>query len=59
MPKCIQCGSYTKFENGLCLECYQEKKGAKEDASGMTDKEYNYRFNMIKGRIAETLIQEI
>lgn len=27
--------------------------------SGLTDKEKNYRYNMIKGRIAETLIQEL
>ncbi len=25
----------------------------------MTDREYTYRYNMIKGRIAETLIQEL
>lgn len=59
MAKCIQCGSYTKFENGLCLECYTEKKTAKEVSTGLTDREHNYRFNMIKGRIAETLIQEM
>lgn len=58
MAKCIQCGSYTKFENGLCLECYNEKNKG-ESGSGMTYKESNYRFNMIKGRIAETLIQEL
>lgn len=58
MPKCIQCGSFTKYENGLCYDCYQEKNGSKE-LSGMSEKESNYRFNMIKGRIAETLIQEL
>jgi len=26
MAKCIQCSSYTKFEGGLCYECYNEKK---------------------------------
>jgi hypothetical protein len=26
---------------------------------GLTDKERTYRYNMIKGRIAETLIQEL
>lgn len=58
MPQCIQCGSYTKYEKGLCYDCYQEKNSAK-DAAGMGDREWNYRFNMIKGRIAETLIQEL
>src|SRR5258705_7888062 len=59
MAKCIQCGSYTKFEKGLCLDCYHEKNGIKGDVAGMSDKEYEYRYNMIKGRIAETLIQEL
>lgn len=27
--------------------------------SGLDDREHNYRYNMIKGRIAETLIQEL
>lgn len=58
MPKCIHCGSFTKYENGLCYDCYQEKNGSKE-LTGMSEKESNYRFNMIKGRIAETLIQEL
>lgn len=58
MAKCVQCGSYTKFENGLCYECYKEKNG-KGIESGLSDKESGYRFNLIKGRIAETLIQEL
>jgi hypothetical protein len=29
------------------------------DQPGLTDKERTYRYNMIKGRIAETLIQEL
>ena len=30
-----------------------------EDEGGLTDKEKKYRYGMIKGRIAETLIQEL
>lgn len=67
MAECTKCGDYTKFENGLCSKCYSDKKKTKsadedsahEDNSGLTDKERNYRFQMIKGRIAETLIQEL
>ena len=67
MAECTKCGDYTKFENGLCPKCYSEKKKIKsadediviDDNSGLTDKERNYRFQMIKGRIAETLIQEL
>lgn len=58
MPKCTQCGSYTKYEKGLCYDCYLDNNGSK-DQTGMSEKESNYRFNMIKGRIAETLIQEL
>lgn len=68
MPDCTTCGAYTKYEGGLCLDCYTKKKsGAKEVApparsekeGGLTEKDRNYRYNMIKGRIAETLIQEL
>jgi hypothetical protein len=31
----------------------------KDKAIGLNDKDYNFRFGMIKGRIAETLIQEL
>jgi hypothetical protein len=65
MAKCIQCGSFTKYEGGLCTKCYNEKKSDKkvqnepDDIGGLSDKDYNYRYGMIKGRIAETLIQEL
>jgi hypothetical protein len=62
MPECVQCSSYTKFQNGLCYECYQErnpKTDLSKNEAGASEKELNYRFNMIKGRIAETLIQEL
>jgi len=65
MSKCIQCGSYTKFENGLCYECYKKKNKIEYeeldefDEIGMSDTEWERRYNMIKGRIAETLIQEM
>jgi hypothetical protein len=66
MAECIKCGAYTKFNGGLCTKCYNEKtKGDKEnidfdfEESGLSDNERNYRYGMIKGRIAETLIQEL
>lgn len=59
MAECIQCSSYTKFENGLCYECYQEKSGDKSVDSVPNEKDLSKRFNNIKGRIAETLIQEL
>jgi len=56
MPACIQCGAYTKFEKGLCHLC---EITFKEDAIGLSAKDKKYRHNVIKGRIAETLIQEL
>ncbi len=67
MPECIECSSFTKYVGGLCLECYHKRKevsadvanSCKSETSGLTDKERNFRYGMIKGRIAETLIQEL
>ncbi len=69
MAECIKCAEYTKFNGGLCTKCYNEKNKKdvglenmdvdEEDEGGLTDKEKKYRYGMIKGRIAETLIQEL
>jgi hypothetical protein len=74
MAECLECGEYTKFNGGLCTKCYHKntskvsKQGSKSDSedfldddvlTGLSDKERNYRYGMIKGRIAETLIQEL
>lgn len=63
MADCIKCGAFTKFNGGLCTVCYHNQKDdiADDDASnvGLNNKEYSYRYGMIKGRIAETLIQEL
>jgi hypothetical protein len=74
MAECIECGKFTKYNGGLCTDCYNKKKAPvaavnkvvdealedfEEDESGLSDKERAYRYGMIKGRIAETLIQEL
>ncbi len=74
MAECIECGSYTKFNGGLCKKCYVINKNNEEELiedddlsfvqenneeSGLSEKDKNYRYGMIKGRIAETLIQEL
>jgi hypothetical protein len=60
MAECTKCGQYTKFEKGLCLDCYSKSKGKTEpDSNGLTDREYNSKENMIKGRIADTLVEEL
>ncbi len=66
MAECIKCGQFTKYNGGLCTKCYNEKNNKDLELEetdvqegGLTDKEKNYRYGMIKGRIAETLIQEL
>lgn len=66
MPQYLICTADTKFEGGLCYSCYKKDKSKNEletestaDIIGFSDKDRNYRYNMIKGRIAETLVQEL
>ena len=66
MAECISCGHFTKYNGGLCVKCYKDQNNKviiNDDFDfeevGLSDKERNYRYGMIKGRIAETLIQEL
>lgn len=73
MAKCTECGEFTKYNGGLCSSCYSKKHpntsllkdefeedfSEEDELPGLNDKEKKYRYNMIKGRIAETLIQEL
>jgi hypothetical protein len=64
MPDCVKCGAYTKFNGGLCTKCYYNSNEGDievfdDTMAGLSEKDYSYRYNMIKGRIAETLIQEL
>lgn len=74
MAECVNCGEFTKFNGGLCSKCYSkkgqqnvdnkspielDKDDPNDEASGLSDKEKSYRYGMIKGRIAETLVQEL
>lgn len=69
MAQCRDCGAYTKYEGGLCYNCYRRSKGKPEEEEddeliaapkgGLSDAEWERRYNMIKGRIAETLVQEL
>jgi hypothetical protein len=71
MAECILCGAYTKYPKGKCYSCFKKTSYMTADTLsddwdtsfdekiGLDDKEWNYRYSMIKGRIAETLIQEL
>jgi hypothetical protein len=66
MPTCKKCGQEAKYD--LCLKCYNEQKQEQKAApsekepietSGLSDRELEYRHNMIKVRIAEMLVEEL
>ncbi len=67
MAECIECGEYTKYNGGLCNKCYkqrnsstdEDKQNTEDETKGLSEKERDFRYGMIKGRIAETLIQEL
>jgi len=72
MAECINCGEYTKYKGGLCLSCYK-KDGKSEDVATeekepkkntektqkKTAKENPWISGVIKGRIAETIVEEL
>ncbi|NMM50748.1 hypothetical protein [Marinigracilibium pacificum] len=66
MAECIECGAFSKFEGGLCIDCFKKSKKKnnnveviEDNENGLSEKDKTYRYSMIKGRIAETLIQEL
>ncbi|MBZ5857583.1 hypothetical protein [Flavihumibacter profundi] len=66
MAECSACGSYTKYNGGLCSKCFTGQLDGKSEVSvpsannsGLSERDRNFRYGMIKGRIAETLIQEL
>lgn len=59
MPYCNQCGNKITSDYLLCAPCYKKRQGNGNGHTQLSEKERNYRFSMIKGRIAETLIQEL
>jgi hypothetical protein len=63
MARCIQCGEFTKFDGGLCLKCYREQNAQEKNdvLKGNQDpkKENSWVYNLIKGRIAETIVEEL
>ena len=54
MAECIKCGEYTKFNGGMCYKCY-----GKDTNDIVAEKENSWVYNRIKGRIAETIIEEL
>jgi len=66
MAECIQCGKFTKYNGGLCFDCYQNKDeliGTEKKSNKIEEqeskKDSSWVHNLIKGRIAETIISEL
>ena len=74
MAECIKCGEYTKINGGLCYSCYRkngkskdvavpEKEPKKEEITKQNPKiemkENPWISGVIKGRIAETIVEEL
>jgi hypothetical protein len=57
MAECTICGEYTKYNGELCLKCYKATNG--EFVSDKEEKDNSWVYNLIKGRIAETIIEEL
>jgi len=53
MPSCKKCGAYTKYNNGYCASCFKPRE------IGLSKREHKFKEDMIKGRIAEALIEEL
>ncbi|MDL5514819.1 hypothetical protein QSE00_23620 [Arenibacter sp. M-2] len=74
MAQCTNCGDYTKFDGGLCYSCYKtdgpsndvsvlekapkKKKLKKLDSIKVTE-ENPWISGVIKGRIAETIVEQL
>lgn len=74
MAECTNCGEYTKFSGGLCYSCYKEdgkskdvavaekepeKKEIAKKTQKIETKENPWISGVIKGRIAETIVEEL
>ncbi|WP_416865442.1 MAG: hypothetical protein ACMVP2_24050 [Imperialibacter sp.] len=72
MAECIRCGEYTKFDGGLCYSCYKNEvkstdvtiKSKEEEETSkrkpkIEAKENPWISGVIKGRIAETIVEEL
>lgn len=57
MPECIDCGSFTKYENGRCYDCYEEYHIELDEK--FYENEKNFRINLTKGKIAETIVEQM
>jgi hypothetical protein len=64
MAHCLSCYSYVLHESTVCASCCQHRDNLwvvqdEPDTYGLHKREWNFRYKMIKGKIAETLIEQL
>lgn len=65
MAHCLSCYSFVSHESVFCASCFEQHNHlwVIEDefpgSYGLRSREWNFRYKMIKGKIAETLIQQL
>jgi hypothetical protein len=64
MAHCLSCHSYVIHESTVCASCQENRsklwvvKDA-PDTYGLNNREWNFRYKMIKGKLAETLVEQL
>jgi hypothetical protein len=64
MAHCQSCHSYGIHESVVCASCYEHRDNLwvvqdDHDTYGLHKREWNFRYKMIKGKIADTLIEQL
>ena len=65
MAHCLSCHSYVIYESAICATCSENHsnlwvvKDDLPDTYGLHKREWTFRYKMIKGKIAETLIEQL
>ena len=65
MAHCLSCYSYVTPESAVCASCLEEHQNlwVVEDefseSYGLHNREWTFRYKMIKGKIAETLVHQL
>lgn len=63
MAHCLSCHSYVIHESSVCASCHEKNnlrvlKGH-PISYGPNNREWNFRYKMIKGKLAETLVEQL
>jgi len=64
MAHCLSCNSYVLTESAVCTSCYEHRDHLRvvqddHDTYGLHKREWDFRYKMIKGKLAETLVEQL